>query len=121
MAEGQLNETIKNVASSFNERRNNGRCSFVASADMVHINSNSRLAARTTDIDRGGCYIDTLNPLAVGTTLALRITKANQSFTAYAKVVYVQSGNGMGLAFTTADAGQLQTLDQWIAGLDATL
>jgi|SRR5271170_7040146 len=120
MAEEQWKETIENAASNFNERRRNGRCSFIASAELVHINSNSRLAARTTDIDRGGCYIDTLNPLAAGATVALRISNANRSFKAYAKVVYAQSGNGMGLAFTTADERQLQTLDQWVAGLDAT-
>ena len=121
MTEEPGKKPIHNAAAGFKERRDNGRCSFVASADLVHVGSNSRLCARVTDIDRGGCYIDTLNPLAVGATIALRVSNADQSFTAHARVVYVQNGNGMGLAFTTADADQLRTLDQWLEGLDGTL
>jgi hypothetical protein len=111
----------KTAASNFNERRNSGRGSFIVNAALVDLNSNSRLAARSADINRGGCYIDTLNPLPAGTTVTLRLTKENLSFRANAEVVYVQIGNGMGLAFTAAEAEQMRILDQWIAGLDAAM
>ena len=107
--------------SNFKDRRANGRCCFVARAALVDLNSNSRLAARTADITRDGCYIDTLNPLLIGTAVALRLSKENQSFKVTAEVVYVRTGNGMGLAFAAAEPAQLQTLDQWIAEFDAAM
>lgn len=110
----------KIVQDSTIERRNNGRCSFIAIAELVDLHSNSQLSARTTDLDRGGCYIDTINPLGVGTPVALQLQKDNQSFRARAEVVYVQQGNGMGLAFARAEAAQSQILEQWIAALGAT-
>jgi hypothetical protein len=121
MTEERWEKMIETAASNFGERRTNRRCSFIASAQLVDLNSNSRLAARTADIDRGGCYIDTLNPLPAGTTVMLRVRRENQSFKANAEVVYVQTGIGMGLAFIAAEAEQVRTLDQWIAGLDAAI
>jgi len=111
----------KTAASNFGERRTNRRCSFIASAQLVDLNSNSRLVARTADIDRGGCYIDTLNPLPAGTTVLLRVRRENQSFKANAEVIFAQTGIGMGLAFIAAEAEQLRTLDQWVAGPGAAI
>ncbi len=110
----------KVVQDSTTERRNNGRCPFIASAELVDLQSNSRLSARTMDLDRGGCYIDTINPLRVGTPVTLQLHKENRSFRTRAEVVYVQHGNGMGLAFANAEAEQSRILERWIAGLDAT-
>ena len=121
MTEERWEKTVETAASNFGERRTNRRFSFIAGAQLVDLNSNSRLAARTADIDRGGCYIDTLNPLPAGTTVMLRVRKENQSFKANAEVVYVQTGIGMGLAFIAAEREQLRTLDHWIAGLDAAI
>jgi len=118
MAEERSKDTSETAASNFGERRNNRRCSFIASAQLVDLNSNSRLAARTADIDRGGCYIDTLNPLPAGTTVLLRVRRENELFKSNAEVVYAQTGIGMGLAFIAAEAEQLQTLDQWVGGFD---
>lgn len=121
MVQERWKKTIEAAALNFKERRSNGRCFFVARAELVDLNSNSRLASRTADIDRGGCYIDTLNPLPVGTPVTLRVTKGNQSFKADAEVVYVQNANGMGLTFTATQAEELRILDLWMAGLDTVM
>ena len=105
-------------AAHIEDRRTNRRLTFIAIAELIDHTSNSRMVARTADIDRGGCYIDTLNPLPIGTTVTVRMTKENRSFKADAEVVYVQTGIGMGLAFTEAETEQLQNLDHWVAGLD---
>jgi len=121
MAEILCEKTLATGASGSQERRTSERCSFIASAEVVDLNSNSRLVARTADINRRGCYIDTLNPLTLGAAVTLRLGKENRSFSANAEVVYVQTGNGMGLAFTAAAAEQLEILNQWIAGLNSTV
>jgi hypothetical protein len=76
--------------------------------------------ARTSDIGRGGCYVDTLNPFPVGATVKVRLTKDNQSFVAQGKVAYAAPGLGMGLMFTSADPEQLWTLQRWITELGRT-
>ena len=50
----------------------------------------------------------------------MQLQKDYQSFRARAEVVYVQQGNGMGLAFAHAEAEQSRILERWIAGLSAT-
>jgi len=112
-------KTIENANAQFTEKRRNGRCPFVARAELMDLVSNSRFSTRTADIDRGGCYIDTLNPLPVGTPVTLQVTKESLSFRADAHVVYTQTAIGMGLAFNAAETEQLRILDRWLSAADA--
>ncbi len=102
------------------ERRTHPRYPCTAAAEIVDSGSGARINGRTSDIGRGGCYVDTLNPLPVGSVVKIRLTKESQSFVAQAKVVYAMSGLGMGLAFTSADPEQLWTLQRWITELGRT-
>lgn len=97
------------------ERRREARYSFSATAEAIHIQTNTRLAARVSDLSRGGCYVDTINPFPVGADLKLRFTKDNTSFAAEAKVFYAVSGMGMGVEFTKIEPDQFQVLERWIA------
>src|ERR1700730_4315893 len=117
MAQELWKKKLEQAALNFRERRTGPRYSFAATAEVLEPQTNSRMPGRASDLDRGGCFIDTLNPFPAGTTLALRLSNENQSFRAKAEVAYVLTGMGMGLSFTTADAGQLRILDEWIAGL----
>jgi hypothetical protein len=80
-----------------------------------------KLQARTSDLSGGGCYVDTTTPLAVDTTVKMRLTKDKRSFTVEARVVYSLPGMGMGLAFTSADPGQVAVLKRWIGELSGEL
>ena len=102
------------------ERRSHPRYPCTAAADIVDAASGARILGRTSDIGRGGCYVDTINPFPVGTAVKVRLSKDNQSFAAQARVVYAMSGLGMGLAFTSADPEQLWTLQRWITELGRT-
>jgi PilZ domain len=73
-----------------------------------------RLNARTSDISRTGCYIDTLNPVPQGSQVRVRITHRQEVFEAVASVVYVSAGLGMGIRFTQITAQQQATLDKWL-------
>jgi hypothetical protein len=102
------------------ERRNHPRYPCTAAAEIVDPVSGARINGRTSDICRGGCYVDAINPFPAGTAVKIHLTKDDQSFVAQGKVAYAMSGLGMGLMFTSADPEQLWTLQRWITELGRT-
>jgi hypothetical protein len=120
MLEEQKKFAAGPVASVPAERRNHPRYPCTAAAEIVDTQSGARINARTADIGRGGCYVDTLNPFPAGSLVKILLTKDNQSFVAQGKVAYAAPGLGMGLMFTSADPEQLWTLQRWITELGRT-
>jgi hypothetical protein len=96
------------------ERRNGVRHSCTAAAEIMDLQTHTRINGRTYDIDRGGCFIDSVASFPVGSLVALRLTKDNQTFVGTAKVVFQQAGMGMSLAFTSAEPEQLWIIENWI-------
>jgi hypothetical protein len=113
----QQRTTFGTRRSAINERRTTPRYQFTASTEAIEPHSGVRIAGRTSDLGRGGCYIDTISPFPVGTIITVRINRENQSFKAEGKVVFSQTGMGMGVAFATTDPDQLWTLEKWISEL----
>lgn len=97
------------------ERRSAARFSLILAAEITEIPEGSPLHARTSDVSRTGCYIDTLNPIPTGTLVRTRLTRGREIFEVIAKVVYVSPGLGMGLRFEDPPAPQLLILDRWLA------
>jgi len=93
------------------------RYQFTAAAEALDAHSKSRMSARTSDLGRGGCYIDTFCPFPVNALVKLRITREQRCFLAQAQVVYSKTGMGMGLEFTEIAPQQLEVLDGWLAEL----
>jgi len=91
------------------------RYPFTAAAEALDSQCRTRLSARTTDLGRGGCYLDTFSPFPQKTPVKLRITREKSSFTADAKVVY--SRVGMGAEFTSIEPEQVGILKKWIEEL----
>lgn len=85
--------------------------------EALDVQTDMRIAGRVSDIAKGGCYVDTINPFAAKAKVALTITKNEQSFKSSAEVVYSKIGMGMGLMFTSAEPGHLRLLEEWIAEL----
>jgi c-di-GMP-binding flagellar brake protein YcgR len=100
------------------ERRSAPRSQLVLAADVVELPRGARLSARTADISRTGCYIDTLNPLPQGFRVRLRITHHDEVFEAIGRVVYVSSGLGMGVVFVEVAPEHQARLDRWLAEKD---
>jgi Ribonuclease G/E len=88
---------------------------MVLAADVVELPRGARLSARTSDLSRTGCYIDTLNPLPQGSQVRLRITHHKEIFEAIGKIVYVSDRLGMGVAFTEVTPAERVKLDRWFA------
>lgn len=99
------------------ERRTSTRYPFTATCDATEPKSHAKIIGRTSDLGRGGCYIDTIGPFPVGTVLVVRINREHQTLTFEGKVAFAQPGMGMGLAFTKVASDQQAILDEWIAEL----
>lgn len=99
------------------ERRTTTRYPFTATCDATEPKSHAKIVGRTSDLGRGGCFIDTIGPFPVGTVLVVRINRDQQTLTMEGKVAFAQPGMGMGMAFTKAAPDQQALLDEWIAEL----
>lgn len=114
-----LNGSNKNTTSGRRARkwakpRAVRRCPFVAAVEVTELNSGTRLSARTSEMGLGGCYVDALNPFALGTQVHLRISRDQGEFQAKAKVVYSDLSFGMGLSFTEITPEQRLILENWL-------
>ena len=103
------------------ERRRFERFPLDADAEVVEVQTGTRIKGRVTDISLGGCYVDTLSPFLVSTAVQIRITRGSQSFEARANVVHMKLGLGMGLAFIAAQGEQKKVLGRWIVELGGEL
>ena len=100
------------------ERRSAPRHAMVLAAEVVELPRGTKLSARTSDISRTGCYIDTLNPIPQGSEVRVRLTHHEDTFVALGRVVYVSYGLGMGIAFVKVEDEQLARLDRWFSEPD---
>ena len=96
------------------ERRNAPRYAMVLAAEVVELPRGARLSARTSDISRTGCYVDTLNPVPQGSRVRIRFTHHGEVFEGVGSVVYVSRGLGMGVRFTEVPPEQQARLHQWL-------
>jgi hypothetical protein len=97
-----------------NERRRTPRYLFTAEVEIVDLESETKMNARTSDFSRGGCYVDMFNPLPENTVVKVRLMKWQQTLEAQAKVVYSLAGMGMGLMFGVLDATQQAVVESWL-------
>jgi len=104
----------KNKPSKPTKQRSVRRCQLVASVEVTEPHSGTRLSGRTSEIGLGGCYVDVLNPLPIGTLVELRIVRDQGVFETKAKVVYADAGFGMGVAFTEMAPDQRSVLETWL-------
>jgi len=103
--------------SAAHERRRDVRYPFTSAVEVVVRETQTRIQGRTSDLSRGGCYLDTANSFPAGSIVTIRLTKDNCTFEADAEVVYSLVGMGMAVKFTGANSGQLETVEKWVAEL----
>lgn len=102
----------------FRDKREVPRYSFIAEVTVTDVANDTRMSGRISEISRKGCFVDILNPLPVGTSLQLQITRDRGAFSSPGKIIYVQPGMGMGVAFFDMSAEQLKTLEAWLAEIN---
>jgi hypothetical protein len=103
------------------DRRAAARYPLILVAEITEVASTAVLNARSSDVSRSGCYIDTLNPISVGAQVKVRLRNGDEIFDSPARVMYVCPGLGMGVMFhNDLPANQLAILDRWLSGAAAS-
>ena len=98
------------------DRRESPRYALILVAEVVEIASRATLTARSSDVSRTGCYIDTLNPVPMGSQVKVQLRSGDAVFEAEARVAYVCPGLGMGLHWgANVAAEKMALLDRWLA------
>jgi hypothetical protein len=99
------------------DKRSDPRIPFIADVEVTEVATGVRLNARTSDISRTGCYIDTLNPTPVKALVSVRLTHNGEELELPARIVYVSHGLGMGVRFDEdLSPAQLAVLNRWLSG-----
>jgi hypothetical protein len=91
------------------------RFSFVADADLTHLDTSEHIKAKTTDLSLFGCHVSTQYPWPEGTRVRLRISHKGGTFATLATVAHVKFGLGMGVLFTRTDSEAQVILDAWLS------
>ena len=99
------------------ERRRAPRCRLIASAEVVEVQTNTRLRARISDVSLVGCYLDTTYSLPAGTEAMVHIAHNEEIFGALGIIAYCHPNMGMGVRFTDVPLDQHEILEKWVAEL----
>lgn len=110
----------ESAATETAERRDSARHAFICPAELIEMGGGVCITARTADLSSKGCYVDTLNPLPVGTCVRIWLTKDDRRVEFQARVTSSQTGFGMGLIFEQLTPEQNSTLQSWIATISGT-
>jgi hypothetical protein len=103
--------------STMQDHRSDPRVPLIAAAEVTEVATGTRLSARTSDVSRSGCYIDTLNPTPSKTIVRVRLTHGGEELELPARIVYVSPGLGMGVRFDeNLSPTQISVLDRWLSG-----
>lgn len=108
-----------NPGGSYREHREVPRYTLIASIELREPVTDTRIAGRISEISRKGCYVDVLITLPQGTELNVRISRDQGIFESKGRIVYVQEGMGMGVAFLDVAPEQLKVLDSWLAEISS--
>ena len=98
------------------DRRDSQRLPLILAVDVTEVDSGARLSARTSDVSRTGCYVDTLNPTPTGTVVRVKFNHNGEQLDLLARIVYVSPRLGMGVRFDESiTPEQRAILDRWLA------
>lgn len=105
---------------TFVQKRTGQRRSFLADADII-LSDGTSIPAQLDELSLHGCYLDTLEPIAVGTEFHLCIVDGDTTCELQGKVIYAHSGSGLGMfgagvAFTEMSARQCSAINSWLRG-----
>jgi hypothetical protein len=103
------------MAETMSDRRDAPRYALTLVAEVLEPLNGTVLNARSSDVSRSGCYIDTLNPLPPGTSVKIQLRSGDDVFETQGRVVYVCPGLGMGVHWgTNPQPMHLANLDRWL-------
>jgi len=98
-------------------RRYSTRHPFAAEAEMLELESGSRVSGVTSDLSLGGCFVCARRTLEVGARVRGTLTHEGQKVKMLAVVRVVKPQVGMGLECLDIDPDSNTTLLNWIDNL----
>ena len=98
-------------------RRYSNRYPFAADAEMLELQSGSRLSGVTSDLSLGGCFVCARRTLEVGARVRGTLMREGEKVRMLAVVRVVKPQVGMGLEFLDIDPDSSATLLTWIENL----
>jgi PilZ domain len=103
--------------SGLRERRYVIRHAFAADAEMLELESGSRVIGVTSDLSLGGCFVCARRPLKIGARVHGTLTHNGQNVQMLAVVRVVKAKVGVGLEFLDLYPKSHTTLLAWIRTL----
>src|SRR5258708_37989261 len=103
--------------SGVRNRRYSNRYPFAADAELLELQSESRLSGVTSDLSLGGCFVCARRTLEVGARVRGTLTHEGQQVKMLAVVRVVKPQVGMGVEFLDIDRDSNATLLAWIENL----
>jgi hypothetical protein len=98
------------------DRRDSPRYALTLVAIVTETATSNVMNARSSDVSRSGCYVDTLQPLPTGTLVKILLRSGDEFFETPARVVYMCPGLGMGVNWgLNLPDKTLAILDRWMA------
>lgn len=84
------------IQASSVSRRVNPRYTFFADAEAT-LPDGTLVLGQLSELSSRGCYIDTLEPIPIGTQFHLRICDGLNSCELQGRTIYMHSGSGLGI------------------------
>jgi PilZ domain-containing protein len=114
-------ETMPTIEKTFTKKRVGPRFSFLADAEIV-LRDGTSIPTQLDEVSLRGCYLDTLEPIPVGTRFLLKIGEGRKAFEVQGKVIYTHSGSGLGIfgqgvVFTDLSAQERSAINLWLREL----
>ena len=100
--------------SGVRDRRYSIRYPFETDADMLELESGTRVIGVTSDLSLGGCFVCARRTLETGARVRATVTREGQKAKMLAAVRIVKPHVGMGLEFLDVDPDSNTTLLAWI-------
>jgi len=103
---------------AFAQKRTGQRLTFLADADII-LPDGTSIPAQLDELSLHGCYLDTLEPIPVGTQFHLRVVNGEKACELEGKVIYAHSGSGLGIfgagvVFTDMSLQQCSAINSWL-------
>jgi PilZ domain len=102
------------AAIAYQEKRRGPRYSFIASAELIEMKADVRIASRVSELSLHGCYLDMMNPFPKGTLVLVKIAAGDSFFEAKAKIIYEQPNMGAGVGFLEIGPESQAALERWL-------
>lgn len=96
------------------ERRRFPRIPFKATSVVTETSASGVVVARTSELSRFGCFVQTTKPYPQGTRVHIDMADGGEIFMASGVVAYV-TGDGMGIVFSMVESENYEVLAKWLS------